>query len=109
MFCLLNIFLTIDFFILFFFFELIVLPLFLLVGIWGSRDRKIYASYLLFIYTLLGSIFALFAFIFLYSNKGISNYMFLLNSVFFEEYQIFIFILLFLGFAVKVPVVPIHV
>jgi len=109
MFCLLNIFLTIDFFILFFFFELIVVPLFLLVGIWGSRDRKIYASYLLFIYTLLGSIFALFAFIFLYSNKGISNYLFLLNSVFFEEYQIFLFLFLFFGFAVKVPIVPIHV
>lgn len=109
MFCLLNIFLTIDFFILFFFFELIVVPLFLLVGIWGSRDRKIYASYLLFIYTLLGSIFALSAFIFLYSNKGMSNFLFLLNSIFLENYQIFLFILLFLGFAVKVPIVPIHV
>lgn len=109
MFCLLNIFLTIDFFILFFFFELIVVPLFLLVGIWGSRDRKIYASYLLFIYTLLGSIFALFAFIFLYSNKGVSNFLFLLNSFFFEDYQIILFVFLFLGFAVKVPIVPIHV
>jgi len=109
MFCLLNIFLTTDFFILFFFFELIVVPLFLLVGIWGSRDRKIYASYLLFIYTLLGSIFALFAFIFLYSNKGISNFIFLLNSVFLENYQIILFLFLFLGFAVKVPIVPIHV
>lgn len=109
MFCLLNIFLTTDFFILFIFFELIVVPLFLLVGIWGSRDRKIYASYLLFIYTLLGSIFALFAFIFLYSNKGISNFVFLLNSVFLEEYQIILFLLLFFGFAVKVPIVPIHV
>lgn len=109
MFCLLNIFLTIDFFILFFFFELIVVPLFLLVGMWGSRDRKIYASYLLFIYTLLGSIFALSAFIFLYSNKGISNFLFLLNSIFLENYQIFLFLLLFFGFAVKVPIVPIHV
>lgn len=109
MFCLINIFLTTDFFILFFFFELIVVPLFLLVGIWGSRDRKIYASYLLFIYTLIGSIFALFAFIFLYSNKGISNFIFLLNSIFLEDYQIFLFLLLFFGFAVKVPIVPIHV
>lgn len=109
MFCLLNIFLTIDFFVLFFFFELIVVPLFLLVGIWGSRDRKIYASYLLFIYTLLGSVFALFAFIFLYSNKGVSNFVFLLNSLFIEDFQIILFLLLFLGFAVKVPIVPIHV
>jgi proton-translocating NADH-quinone oxidoreductase chain M len=99
----------IDFFILFFFFELVVVPLFLLVGIWGSRDRKIYASYLLFIYTLLGSIFALIAFIFIYSNKGASNFLFLLNSFFLEYYQIILFVLLFLGFAVKVPIVPLHV
>jgi proton-translocating NADH-quinone oxidoreductase chain M len=109
MFCLINVFMCIDFFILFFFFELVVVPLFLLVGIWGSRDRKIYASYLLFIYTLLGSIFALIAFIFIYSNKGASNFLFLLNSFFLEYHQIILFILLFLGFAVKVPIVPIHV
>ena len=108
MFCLLNVFLTSDFFILFFFFELIVIPLFLLVGIWGSRDRKIYASYLLFIFTLLGSIFALFSFIFIFSNKGISNFLFLLNSVFLENYQILLFLFLFLGFSVKVPIVPLH-
>jgi proton-translocating NADH-quinone oxidoreductase chain M len=109
MICLLNIFMTIDFFVLFFFFELIVVPLFLLVGIWGSRDRKIYAAYLLFIYTLIGSIFALFAFIFLYSNKGISNFLFFLNFFVLEYYQIVLFVLLFLGFAVKVPIIPIHV
>ena len=109
MICLVNIFLTIDFFILFFCFEFIVVPLFLLIGIWGSRDRKIYAAYLLFIYTLIGSIFALIAFIFLYSNKGVSNFLFFFNFFFLEYYQIFLFIFLFLGFAVKVPIIPIHV
>jgi NADH:ubiquinone oxidoreductase subunit 4 (subunit M) len=54
-------------------------------------------------------VFALFAFIFLYSNKGVSNFIFLLNSLFIEDFQIVLFLLLFLGFAVKVPIVPIHV
>jgi len=109
MFCLFNIFLTIDFFILFFFFELIVVPLFFLVGIWGSRDRKIYASYLLFIYTLFGSIFALFSFFLLYSNKGLSNFLMLFDDFFFDSFQIILFLLLFLGFAVKIPIIPIHI
>jgi proton-translocating NADH-quinone oxidoreductase chain M len=109
MICLLNIFLTIDIFILFIFFEFIVIPLFLIVGVWGSRDRKILASYMLFMYTMVGSIFSLFAFIFLYFDKGSSNFFFFFDSIFLYEYQFIIFLFLFLGFAVKIPMVPLHI
>lgn len=108
-FCLINVFLITDVLFLFIFFELIVLPLFLIVGIWGSRDRKVYASYLLFIYTLLGSAFALFGFLILYYNKGSLNFIYLNNNFFLENYQLIIIILLFFGFSVKVPIVPIHI
>lgn len=109
MFCLINIFFVIDIFLLFIFFELIILPLFLIVGIWGSRDRKIYASYLLFLYTLLGSAFALFAFLLIYLNKGSFNFLFLNDNFFFENYHLLLILLLFFGFSVKVPIMPIHI
>jgi len=108
-FCLINLFLVTDILLLFIFFELVILPLFLLIGIWGSRDRKIYAAYLLFIYTLLGSILALLSFIILYFNKGSFNFIYFNNSLFIEKYQILVVILLFLGFSVKIPIVPIHI
>jgi NADH-ubiquinone oxidoreductase chain 4 len=98
-----------DIFFLFVFFELIVLPLFLLVGIWGSRDRKIYAAYLLFIYTLLGSAFALLGFLILYFNKGSFNFLYFNNCIFFESYQYLLIALLFFGFSVKVPIIPVHI
>lgn len=108
-FCLINVFLVNDILLLFIFFELIVLPLFLIVGVWGSRDRKVYASYLLFIYTLLGSAFALFGFLILYYNKGSFNFIYLNNNFFLEYYQLLIILLLFFGFSVKVPIIPIHI
>lgn len=107
-FCLINIFLTIDFIILFIFFELVVIPLFLFIGIWGSRERKIYAAYLLFFYTLFGSIFILFAFIFLFCNKGFSNFIYLIIPFFLENYHIILFFFIFGGFAVKVPIIGLH-
>lgn len=108
-FCLINIFLVTDVLLLFIFFELIILPLFLLIGIWGSRDRKIYAAYLLFIYTLLGSALALLSFIILYFNKGTFNFIYFNNSLFLEQYQILVVLLLFFGFSVKIPIAPIHI
>jgi NADH:ubiquinone oxidoreductase subunit 4 (subunit M) len=80
-----------------------------MVGIWGSRDRKIYASYLLFIYTLIGSIFALVAFLFCYSSVGTSNFLYFYNFLFSEVYQIILFLLIFFGFSVKIPMVPVHI
>ena len=109
MICLFNIFLTIDIFILFCFFEAIVMPLFLIVGIWGSRDRKILASYMLFIYTMFGSIFALFVFIFLYLNSGSSNFIFFSDFINYLNLEVLFFLLLFFGFCVKVPIVPFHI
>lgn len=58
--------------------------------IWGSRSRKIYASYQFFLYTLLGSIFVLLAFLTIFSNKGSSSFDFFLNTYFFTNRQLLI-------------------
>ena len=83
--------------------------MFFLIGIWGSRRRKIYASYQFFIYTLLGSIFVLLVILSIYSNKGSSSFDFILNSYFFSNRQLIWIILLFIGFGVKIPIMPLHV
>jgi len=70
LFCLLNVFCMMDFFYFFLFFESLVIPMFFLIGVWGSRVRRIYAGYQLFLYTLFGSIFILWCFISIYLNNG---------------------------------------
>jgi len=109
MFCLLNVFFTTDIFILFMFFEFIVFPLFLIVGIFGSRDRKIYAAYLLFIYTLFGSIFALFIFLYFYFITGSSNFFYFIFSINLIDFKLLCFLFLFFGFSIKVPIIPVHI
>ena len=106
---LLNIFSSLDLFFFYIFFEGIVIPMFFLIGIWGSRRRKIYASYQFFVYTLLGSIFVLLVILSVYSNKGSSSFDFILNSYFFSNRQLIWIIFLFIGFGVKVPIMPLHV
>jgi NADH:ubiquinone oxidoreductase subunit 4 (subunit M) len=64
---------------------------------------------MLFLYTLFGSIFSLFAIFFLYFNKGSSNYIFFFETIFNSNFQTLIFLFLFFGFAVKVPIVPLHI
>ena len=72
---LLIVFLSYDFVIFFIFFEAIVIPIYFLIGIWGSRVRKILASYLFFFYTLFGSVLILISFFDLYLNKGSSSFL----------------------------------
>lgn len=105
---LINVFSSLDFFNFFIFFELIVIPMFLLIGIWGSRNRKITASYQLFIYTLFGSIFVFICIFDILLSKGNLSFDFFLYSYYLESRQFIIWILLFLGFSIKVPIVPLH-
>lgn len=106
---LINIFASLDLFMFYIFFEGIVIPMFLLIGIWGSRKRKIYASYQFFIYTLFGSIFVLIVIMSLYFNKGTSSFDYILNIYIFSNRQIILLMFLFIGFGVKVPIMPLHV
>jgi NADH-ubiquinone oxidoreductase chain 4 len=72
------IFSLLDLLLFYVFFESILIPMFLIVGVWGSRARKIRASYLLFFYTLFGSVFMLLAILLLFFETGTTDYQLLL-------------------------------
>lgn len=73
-------FVTLDLFYFFVLFESLLIPMFILIGVWGARTRKIKAAYYFFLYTLFGSLFMLFGMIYLYQITGTLNYFTLMNQ-----------------------------
>lgn len=109
---LLNVFTILDLFFFFIFFEAVLIPMYYLIGIWGSRGRKIYAGYQLFIYTLFGSFFMMVAFFDIYMHTGTTSYLLydlFMTDNYSADRQYFIWLFLFLAFAVKIPLSPFHV
>lgn len=90
-------------------FESVLIPIFLIIGIWGSRSRKIRASYFFFVYTLVGSLFILGAVLYIYGVVGTSQYESLVNYPFSFTEQKWLWLGFFLSFAVKVPILPFHI
>lgn len=90
-------------------FEIVLVPLFILIGINNYRTRRIHAAYLLFLYTLAGSLFMLISLVYLYSIAGSFNYYVLYNTEIDFEIQKIIWILLFISLAVKIPLFPFHI
>lgn len=93
----------------FIFFETTLIPIYFIVLIWGSRERKVRASYLISLYTLFGSIFMFFNVMYLYSKTGTTNYLQLLTFNFTEEDQKFLWLTFFIAFATKIPMFPLHI
>ncbi|CAD5197484.1 unnamed protein product [Musa acuminata subsp. malaccensis] len=81
----------------------------IIIGVWGSRQRKIKAAYLFFLYTLLGSVFMLLAIPLILLQTGTTDLLILLTTSFSERRQILLWIASFASFAVKVPMVPVHI
>lgn len=106
---LIAVFSVLDLIMFYVFFEAVLIPMFLLIGVWGSRERKIYAAYLLFLYTLLGSLFMLVAILMIYFQTGTTDIQILLSSSFSEERQRLLWLAFFASFAVKIPMVPFHI
>ena len=101
-------FLTTNLFFFYVFFEAILIPMFLIIGVWGARERKIKAAYYFFLYTLLGSFFLLFGILYIYQIAGTFDYTELLNTTFTKEDQKYLFWFFFIPFAVKIPMFPFH-
>jgi NADH-quinone oxidoreductase subunit M len=106
---LINIFVTTNLLFFFIYFEAVLLPMLLVIGMWGSRQRKIHALYYLFFYTLVGSVFMLTGIIYIYIKYGILDYYYLLHTKFTFEEEVMLVTLFFIGFAVKVPIWPFHI
>jgi len=106
---LIIVFTVLDLLLFYIFFESILIPMFLIIGIWGSRERKIRASYFLFFYTLVGSVLMLLAILWILSTIGTTDYEVLVNYNFDITIQKYLWLAFFLSFAVKVPMVPVHI
>ena len=101
---LLGVFLSLDIMLFYIFFESILPPLFILIGIFGS-DNKVNASYYLFLYTLWGSLFLLLSILSISSIMGSTDFDTLFKLNFEYKTQIFLFIGIFIAFAVKTPTI----
>jgi NADH-ubiquinone oxidoreductase chain 4 len=101
---LLAVFLVLDIFLFYIFFESILPPLFLLIGLYGS-DNRVRASFYLFLYTLFGSLFLLLAILAISSLMGTTDFDVLFKSNIDSTIQIYLFAGIFLAFAVKTPTI----
>lgn len=91
------------------FFESVLIPIFLIIGIWGSRARKIRASYFFFVYTLVGSLFLFASMLYIYAVVGTTYYESLLHYEFNLTEQKWLWLGFFISFAIKVPMLPFHI
>jgi NADH-quinone oxidoreductase subunit M len=108
-FFLLVIFSVLDLFLFYIFFEAILIPMFLIIGIWGSRERKIRAVYLFFFYTLGGSILMLIGILYIYTTVGTLSLESLFTHNFSFNEQRWLWLAFFLSFASKIPMFPFHI
>jgi len=103
-----GVFSALDSILFYIFWEATLIPMFLIVGIWGG-DRRVYAAIKFFLYTLLGSLLMLVAFLYLYNKSGGSFSIIDHHSVpLTMKAQTLIFFAFFAAFAVKVPMFPVH-
>ncbi len=102
-----GVFCSLDLIIFYLFFEAGLIPMFLIIGIWGG-PRKIYSAYKFFLFTLLGSVLMLAAIIFIYWTIGTTDYTEIYKLKIPQEYQYLLWLAFFSSFAVKTPMWPVH-
>lgn len=111
-----GVFVSLDFFLFYVFWEVMLLPMYFLIGMWGGPQRM-YAAIKFFLYTLFGSVFMLLAMLalYFYTDPHTFNLITLIQSgaainatLWGMDIRMLIWIALFVGFAIKVPIVPFH-
>ncbi|MBZ5645897.1 MAG: NADH-quinone oxidoreductase subunit M [Acidobacteriia bacterium] len=111
----LGVFMSLDFFLFYVFWEVMLVPMYLLIGIWGG-PRKLYAAIKFFLYTLVGSVLMLLGILYLYFNHQAKTgvYTFSVTEIYKTAPDItgtaatLLFLAFFVGFAIKVPMFPFH-
>ena len=106
---LICVFTVLDVLFFYIFFEAVLIPMFLIIGIWGSRERKIRAAYQFFVYTLIGSVLMLLAIMYIYYTTGTTDIQVLQTVTFDYNTQLILWLAFFASLAVKVPMVPSHI
>ena len=102
-----GVFVALDLVLFYLLFEAGLIPMFLIIGIWGGK-RRVYASYKFFLYTLLGSVLMLLAIMAMYWNAGTTDIPTLLAHKFPVSMQPWLWLAFFASFAVKMPMWPVH-
>ena len=102
-----GVFCALDLFVFYLFFEAGLIPMFLIIGIWGG-PRRVYSAFKFFLYTLLGSVLMLIAIISIYWITGTTDVVQLYEIGIDVKYQNFLWLAFFSSFAVKTPMWPVH-
>ena len=102
-----GVFVSLDVVLFYVFFEATLIPMFVIIGVWGGKDR-VYASYKFFLYTLLGSVLMMLAIMAMYWQAGTTDIVELLKFNFPAHMQTWLWVACFAAFAVKMPMWPVH-
>jgi NADH-quinone oxidoreductase subunit M len=102
-----GVFCALDLVLFYLFFEGILIPIFLIIGIWGG-PRRVYSAFKFFLYTLLGSVLFLVAILVMYYHQGTTDIPTLMNADFAVGLQKWLWLAMFASFAVKIPMWPFH-
>ncbi|MEO1206193.1 MAG: NADH-quinone oxidoreductase subunit M [Pseudomonadota bacterium] len=102
-----GVFCALDLVLFYLFFEAGLIPMFLIIGIWGGK-RRVYASFKFFLYTLLGSVLMLLAMLAMYWHAGTTDIPTLMQTKFPADMQWWLWLAFFASFAVKMPMWPVH-
>jgi NADH-quinone oxidoreductase subunit M len=102
-----GVFCALDLFLFYLFFEACLIPMFIIIGVWGGA-RRVYASFKFFLYTLLGSVLMLVAMMAMYWQAGTTDIVELLKADFPVNMQWWLWLAFFASFAVKMPMWPVH-
>jgi NADH-quinone oxidoreductase subunit M len=104
----LGVFTSLDLVLFYLFFEGGLIPMFLIIGVWGGGPRRVYASFKFFLYTLAGSLLMLLAIMAIYWEAGTTDIPVLLTHSFPREMQTWLWFAFLASFAVKLPMWPVH-
>jgi len=110
---LIGVFLALDLFLFYVFWEISLVPMYFLIGMWG-HERRIYAAVKFFLYTMAGSVLMLAGIIYLYNRAGSFDYSFILQQMasgkllLGRSEELLLFLAFFVAFAIKVPLFPLH-
>jgi NADH-quinone oxidoreductase subunit M len=102
-----GMFCALDFVVFYIFFEAVLIPMFLIIGVWGGV-RRVYAAFKFFLYTLAGSLLMLLALLAMWFHAGTTDIPTLMTTAFPPGMQFWLFLAFMVSFAVKVPMWPVH-